>query len=119
MQLQHLEHAEDFRKRKPSRQQTIPAQLIGSHQCEALGVVANGYAPALVLCRELLAAGANPDAALAVYRNGVVSLRIRSLRKGARLTVEDNENGTPKFRLARPARRGAAPTARKNGSGAL
>jgi hypothetical protein len=98
-------------------QQAVPltAELIASHQCEALGIVAMGHAPALALCRELLSAGAHPDTALAVYRNGVLALRIRSIREGARLAVEDGETGTPRLRLARPARRGAASPMRKNG----
>jgi hypothetical protein len=109
MRLHELQYAEPLRKRQDGRtrqQNTIAAQLIGSHQCEARGIVAKGYAPALVLCRELLAAGANPDAALAVYRNGVLSLRVRSIREGAQFAVEDSETGTPRFRLARPSRRG-------------
>ena len=97
----------------------ITAQLTGSHRCECVlyGLSASGHAPTLVLCRELLNAGANPDSSLVVYREGVLALRIRSIREGAKLTVEDAESGTPRFRLARPPRRGAASPMRKNGGG--
>jgi hypothetical protein len=101
-----------------SRIAQIAARLTGSHRCEALGIVATGHAPVLMLCRELLAAGVNPDAELAVYRNGVLSLRVQSVSAGARLTVEDGTTGVPRFRRARPSRRGAASPARKNGKGA-
>jgi hypothetical protein len=113
--LQHLQDADYFHKREDSRttqQTSISAQLIGSHQCEALGIVARRHAPALMLCRQLIEAGVDPDTALAVYRNGVLSLRIRSLREGAKLAVEDDKNGTPRFRPARPGRGGASPLTR-------
>jgi hypothetical protein len=69
------------------------------------------------MCRELLAAGANPDMALAIYRGGVLALRIRSIRDRASLIVEAAESGAPRFRLARPPRRGAASPMRKNDGG--
>jgi hypothetical protein len=91
----------------------IFAQLTGSHRCEALGIVVTGHAPVLTLCRELLAAGIDPNSALDVFRRGLLALRVRSVGGAARLAVEDNENGRPQFRLARPPRRGAAPPTRK------
>jgi hypothetical protein len=104
-------------KTKHSEQRLAPiaAQLIGSHQCQALGIVATGQAPALTLCRELLAAGMEPNRALIIYRNGILSLRIRSIREAAELAVETSDTGMPKFRLARPGGRGAALPIRKNG----
>jgi hypothetical protein len=53
MQGQALLHAENIRKRPASREEQpapISAELTGSHQCEALGIVATGRAPALALC---------------------------------------------------------------------
>jgi hypothetical protein len=100
----------------PSSQPSSPiisAQLTGWHRCEALGMVAIGHAPVLKLCRELLAAGIDPNSALDVFRRGLLALRVRSVGGGARLAVEDNQNGRPQFRLARPPRRGAAPPMRK------
>ena len=62
------------------------------------------------MCRELLAAGADPDRALAIYRSGVLALRIRSSREGASLTVEDAESDTPTRQPGDTA--GAAPDPR-------
>jgi hypothetical protein len=80
-----------------SPREAIIATLTGSDRCEALGVVATGYAPVLTLCRSLIAAGVSPDTALTVCRRGVVAL-----------------NGTPRFRLARSERCGAASPVRQN-----
>jgi hypothetical protein len=90
------------------RNNQISAELCGSQRCEAQGLVATGHVPILALCRELIAAGLDPDRPLTVYRRGVIALHVRSIAEGARLTVEDGENGRPRFRLARPQRRGAA-----------
>jgi hypothetical protein len=106
-----LRHAS--RKEQPST--PLKAELTGSRRCEALGIVATGNTPVLVLCRELLGAGVNPDSALAVYRKGVLALRVRSIAEAARLVVEDGKNGRPQFRLMRPERRGAASLMRGNG----
>jgi hypothetical protein len=103
------------------RKQPIPitTELTGSHRCECAShdLSASGHTPALVLCRELLIAGANPDSALAVCREGVLALRIRSIREGARLTVKDGKLGTPKFRLASPTGGATASLMRGNGRG--
>jgi hypothetical protein len=96
--------------RKPQRQisclklqsTALKAQLASLRQCEALGIVASGHAPVLTLCRELLAAGIQPDTALAVYRRGVLALKVRAIGNAARLAVEDSGTGRPRFRLARP-----------------
>jgi hypothetical protein len=93
----------------------IFAELTGSNRCDcqSYGISTSGHARVLAACRELLAAGVDPDSALSVYRNGVLALRIRPIRAGARLAVEDGETGIPKFRLARLERRGAASPARQ------
>jgi hypothetical protein len=52
--------------------------------------------------------GVDPDSALHVYRAGVLALRIKSVREGASLTVEDDEYGTPRLRKIRGESRGAA-----------
>src|SRR5262249_22908970 len=96
-------------------QPVICATLSGSSCCEAAGITARGHAPILALCRKLLAAGFNPDSALIVYRNGVLSIRINSIGKAASLVVEDSKNGRPRFRPARSARGGAVSRMRKNG----
>jgi hypothetical protein len=56
----------------------------------------------LALCRQLLAAGLNPDQALHVFRNGTLALRIRSIGEAADLTVKDDNRGTPRFVPYRP-----------------
>jgi hypothetical protein len=93
----------------------LTAGLTGSHGCEALGIVATGHAPVLRLCTLLINAGYDPAARLEVRRGATLALTVRSLGEGARLTVEDNRNGRPRFRLARQARNGAALPTRKNG----
>jgi hypothetical protein len=108
LQAQHTSHFEQ------PLSTALLAEAIGSHrcECEAFSIVGTGYSPILNLCRSLLAAGVDPDAALIVYRKGILSLRIRSIREGAKVAVEDAESGTPRFRVARrqgvaePRRRG-------------
>src|SRR5262249_24164832 len=100
------------RKKIEDRPKTISAELAGSDTATALGITATGYSPALALCRSLLAAGLDPDTAMHVYWNGTLALRIRAIGEAARLTVEDDHNGHPRFRLARERRHGAAPSMR-------
>jgi hypothetical protein len=89
---------------------TIVAHLSASRRCTTADIRATGVTPVLALCRELLAAGLDPDAAVEVYRSGIVALRIRSIAEGAKLTVEDDRLGRPKFRRWRgPRNDGAAP----------
>jgi hypothetical protein len=44
----------------------------------------------------------------------VLALRVRSIREGASLTVEDDEYGTPRLRKIREQSRGAAPPIRNS-----
>src|SRR5262245_42109163 len=55
--------------------------------CTSTGLTARGAAPVLALCRQLLAAGADPDASLEVFRRGTLALRVRSLREAAQLEI--------------------------------
>ena len=89
----------------------IHAEITGSDTCLAAGIKATGHAPVLGLCRQLLAAGLDPDRAIEVYRAGILALTVRSIAQGARLTVEDDSRGTPRFR---PWRGGAASPVRQN-----
>jgi hypothetical protein len=91
---------------------SIRAEITGGDTCSALGIIATGHAPVLALCRELLAAGLDPDAAVEAWRAGTLALRVRSISAGALLTVEDDSRGTPRFR---PWRGGAASLVRQNG----
>jgi hypothetical protein len=92
---------------------TVRADLIGSDTCSAAGITTTGAAPVLALCRQLLAAGLDPDAALAVHRAGVLALRVRSLREGARLTVKTAGNGAPVFTVDAACRGAAASPVRQ------
>jgi len=91
------------------RSSSLPlyAKLIGDDTCTATGITA----PALALCRQLLAAGLDPDQALEVYRGATLALRIRSIGEGAPLTVRDDNRGTPRFVAYRPG-----PDERGNGA---
>jgi len=66
---------------------SLVAHLSGSSTCTGAGITAHSPTPVLALCRELLAAGLDPDTALDVYRAGTLALRVRSLREAAGLRV--------------------------------
>jgi hypothetical protein len=89
----------------------LRAALVGSNRCTAAGITATGQAPVLALCRELLAAGFDPDQPLEIYRGTTLALRVRSIGEAARLTVKDNRLGRPVFVRwqDRPASDAAAP----------
>src|SRR5205807_8454540 len=71
----------------------VRAELSGPYICKAEGITANSSTPALSLCRELLRAGVDPDRALEIFRAGTLSLRIRTIGEGARLTVKERPCG--------------------------
>ena len=73
----------------------IRAEIIGIYRCSALGIEVHAPAPVLALCRALVEAGHDRRRPLEAYRGDVLCLRIRSIGAGAKLTVEDNRNGTP------------------------
>jgi hypothetical protein len=87
----------------------ITATLWGDDTSEADGFTAVGYAPALDLCRLLVAAGHDPATPMRVFRDGVLSLRIRSIGEGAALCVEDGKIGRPRFAKRRVRSTGTAP----------
>ena len=76
----------------------IIAVFTGSTICSAEGLTATGYAPALDLCRLLVADGHDPNTPLHVNRDGVLALRVRSIGEGARFCVKDSSEGRPRFR---------------------
>ena len=85
-----------------SRRNRLRAELTGENTCSAAGITATGRAPALAMCRQLLAAGLDPDYALDVYRAGILALRIRSIAAGALFDVRDDKRGVPRFVRHRP-----------------
>jgi hypothetical protein len=93
------------------RAQAVRADLTGSDTCSAAGITVRAYAPVLALCRQLLAAGLNPDQAMEVFRASTLALRIRSIGEGAQLAVRDDNRGTPRFVAYRPG-----PDARAGGA---
>jgi hypothetical protein len=98
-------------------QAAIRADLIGSQQASAAGIVATGHAPVLKLCRALIKAGHDSQTPLEVYRGATLCFRARSIGEGALLTVEDSVIGRPRFVRHRPRACGAAPPSAKNGRG--
>jgi hypothetical protein len=63
------------------------AELDGSTVCTACDIQVRGTAPVLTLCRQLLAAGLDPDHALEVYRGATLALRVRSIGEAAGLEI--------------------------------
>lgn len=85
-----------------AKPQVLVGQLFDNDTCRLGGATAVGRTPVLTACRELIARGFNPDAAVEICRQDVLVLRIRTLAAGARLTVEESSDGRPRFRQHRP-----------------
>jgi hypothetical protein len=83
-------------------QDTLRAELAGDSFCSIGDIVASGRTPVLALCRSLLAAGLDPDAALHVFRGATLALKVRSIREGAVLTVSEETNRSPRFKPWKP-----------------
>ena len=88
------------------KQYPVIGELSGDNTCSAAGITATGHAPILALCRELIAAGLDPDHALEVYRGAILALRVRSIGEGARLELNAKGTGfaVQAVRRASPAR---------------
>lgn len=94
---------------------TISGELVGSRAASALGIIATGYAPALALCRKLIAAGVDPRTRLELFRkNGTLAITVCSISEGAQLRIDGN--GTRFERLPDGLQQGrpAAPPMRQN-----
>jgi hypothetical protein len=87
----------------------IAAQLFGSDVAVAGNIKARN---ALDLCRDLLALGADPNAALLCYRGNQLVLRIRAIGEGAKLTVR--EDGLRVVPWKAFSRRDVSPPMRQN-----
>ena len=94
--------------------------MIGSDTCTAAGITVPRYAPVLVLCRRLMAAGMRPDPRWTCWRGSTVATRIRSIGEAAKLTVKEDRHGTPVFRRTenRPGGVATAPPMRRKGRAA-
>jgi hypothetical protein len=73
--------------------QALHAELSGSNTCTALGIAARGSTPVLILCRQLLAAGLDPDRAMEVFRGTTPCLRICSIGEAAALEINGDGTG--------------------------
>jgi hypothetical protein len=78
----------------------IRAELSGDRRCSAIGITATGNAPVRTLCRRLIEAGHDSTLPLEAYRGTTLSLRVRSIGEGAKLTVYEGTRGRPRFKLA-------------------
>jgi hypothetical protein len=94
----------------------ISGELRGSRIAVALGITVRAYAPALALCRRLIAAGHDPRTRLELFRkNGTLALTVRSIGEGAQLRIggdgtrfEHSPDSPQGHRAASPMRRSAS-----------
>src|SRR5262245_33437689 len=90
--------------RAPTRNSLpVYAELTGDDTCTCSGLSVQAYAPALAMCRQLLAAGLDPDTALEVYRAAILALKVRSIGQAARLDVNSKGTGFVAYRGVRTA----------------
>lgn len=84
----------------------IRAELKGSEEASACGLVVRGGSPVIALCRQLVAAGHDPAIPLEAYRGDTLCLKVRSIREAAELEIaahgvgfrkrpRGNEDGAP------------------------
>jgi hypothetical protein len=94
----------------------IIAELIGNDRAQAGNIVARSRSPVFALCRELLAAGANPNSKLECFRGSVLALTVKTIGIGATLTIEENATRGPRVaRWKAFSRADVEPPVRQNG----
>jgi hypothetical protein len=71
---------------------TLHAQLSQFDTASALGIVATGSSPILLLCRKLVAAGYDPATPMDCWRGDTLCLSVRSIGQAASLEI--NAHGT-------------------------
>jgi hypothetical protein len=86
---------------------TLHAQLSQFDTASALGIVATGSSPILLLCRKLVAAGYDPATPMDCWRGDTLRLSVRSIGQAASLEI--NAHGTG-FIPHRARRAGATTT---------
>jgi hypothetical protein len=89
-------------QRLSTTQPPLIGELSDDNCCRIGEVVSAGRTPVLTALRNLLSQGVNPDAAVEIHRNGVLALRIRSIRAGAALTVSQETDRPPRFKRWKP-----------------
>jgi hypothetical protein len=72
---------------------TITAALIGDDTAQAGDIFCRGRSPVFALCRALLAAGVHPESRLECYRGTTLALVVKSIGRGAQLTVKERDRG--------------------------
>jgi hypothetical protein len=89
----------------PAQVKTSPihADLVGSHSARAFGLVARGPSPVLLLCRQLVELGQNPDLPLEAWRGKTLCLYVRSIGEAAGLEINNRGTGFVAARGVRPA----------------
>jgi hypothetical protein len=89
---------------KPSQPPaTLTAELTGNDSALCGSIAVRSSSPVLALCRDLIAAGLGPDAALIVFRRGTVALRVRSIGEAAVLEINSKGAGFTRVRTVRAA----------------
>ena len=84
----------------------IRAELSGSDEASACGLVVRSSSPVIALCRQLVAARYDPRTPLEAYRGKTLCLHVRSIGEAARLEIaahglgfrkrgRGNEDGAP------------------------
>jgi hypothetical protein len=71
----------------------ITVQLVGDDTAHVGDIVARGRSPVFALCRALLAAGTDPQSRLECYRETTLALVVKSVGRGAQLTVKERDRG--------------------------
>jgi hypothetical protein len=87
-----------FRPPRCEESGLIRAELIGSSECRAAGIVVRSTSPILGMCRRLLAAGISPDLRLDCYRGATLAISVCTIRRGAALEVNGEGTGFRPFR---------------------
>ena len=73
--------------------QAIPAELIGSDRCLAVGYVTRGTTPILAMCRRLIEADYDPTTTLHCYRGATLAITVASIGQGAGLKLNGHGSG--------------------------
>jgi hypothetical protein len=77
---------------------SLRAELFGSGICSAAGLTAVNHAPVLTLCRQLIQAGFDPSTPLEAWRSATLALRVRSIGKATRLTVDETRTAFARWK---------------------
>jgi hypothetical protein len=84
-------------------QAPIRAVLAGNDKCTAEGITVRAAAPALAICRRLIAAGFDSSRSLHAYRGDTLCLVVRSIGKGAELVIDERRMAPARWKPIRRA----------------